>query len=170
MSESTALTDVAARLQALKEQAEAVDVTSGVPVRTRFVVATDWSQAAAPFAVLKAYRAAFAPDDAVELCLATPHEPGAVDAECARSLLESVGGDAVCGPVTVESFDEVVTTAYDSAVVPTGDAGLLIMEVAGIVSRMFDVSRRAAAGEVRINGGNPGSRDALRERLQAFTA
>lgn len=169
MSDSS-LTDIAARLNALKEQAEAVDVRFA-PSGIRFVVATDWSQAAVPLAALKAFRVALAPGSAAELCLATPHGPGPADVECARVLIEGAGGAQGLGSVVLASFDEVLSEAYDSAVVPVGDASLLITEVASFVTRMFDVARRLQAnGPDAMSGVNTGNQDALRRRLEAFSA
>lgn len=167
MSDLTPLSDVAARLQALKAQAEAVDVASEV-LPARFVVATNWSAAAVPLAVLKAYQAAFAPDSGAELCFATPHEPGEADAECVRVLIDGVGGGGALAAVTVESFDEAVGKAYDAACVPSGDGEMLISEVAGLIIRMFDVARREDG--TRAAGTNAGSVDALKRRFDEFAA
>lgn len=166
VSDSPALADIAARLKRLQEDAEAVDVPSSEA--TRFVVATDWNHAAAPLAVLRAYLAAYPAGAPVELCFAVPHEPSDQDARCVRVLVEGVGGEAALGPLAVESFNDVVKSAYDSAAVPVGDVDLLLTEVASLITRMFDISRRLGAGTGVVAGANQGDPDALRRRLEGF--
>lgn len=166
MSDSPSLADIATRLKKLQEHAEAVEVPSSEAAR--FVVATDWTHAAAPLAVLRAYLAVFPADAPVELCFAVPHEPSEQDAECVRVLVEGVGDEAALGALAVESFDEVVHSPYDSAAVPAGDDDLLLTEVASLITRMFDISRRLLANNGAATGANQGDLAALRRRLGAF--
>ncbi|MBO3130021.1 hypothetical protein [Dermatophilus congolensis] len=169
MSDQTSLSAIAARLQELREQAETVETTammSGV----RFIVATDWSEASTVLATLRAYAAVFPEEAPVELCFAVPHEPGEADEECAGILIEGLNG-SVPASVSVASFEEVSKAPYDSAVVPTGDTSLLITEVGGLITRMFDISRSMPTdGSSLPSGANKGDLDALKKRLEEFSA
>lgn len=135
----------------------------------RLLVATDWSDAAVPLALLKAFRAIVHPDSPLQLTFAVPHEPAASDAECVHVLTEGAGQPGELRGLEVVSFDQALGEPYDCAVVPTGDASLLITEVAGMVVRMHDLERRQQSEE-HTAPGNPGDAGALRRRLNAFAA
>lgn len=167
-------------LDDLIRQLDLVDTPSPVPEvvqrPVRLVVATDWSDAAAPLAVLGAYRAIVPRDYPVQLVFALPHELGADDAECVHVLLEGVGSVGDMSGLELMSFDEVREDAYDTAVVPTGDARLLMTEVAGLIVRMHDLIRRmdrardegrSVSEDVTMNAG---SQPRLRDRLSQFSA
>lgn len=166
MTDPVPFAELAARLRAVT--GEQGDLRSQQSHAVRFVVATDWGSAAAPIAVLRAYRAIFTSESSVELCFAVPHEPSQQDAECVRVLVEGVGDESALGPLAVESFDEVLASPYDSAVVPVGDADLLLTEVASLITRMFDINRRLGADTGVVAGANQGDPDALRRRLEGF--
>lgn len=166
MTDPVPFAELAARLRAVT--GEQGDLRSQQSQAVRFVVATDWGSAAALIAVLRAYRAVFTSESSVELCFAVPHEPSQQDAECVRVLVEGVGDESALGPLAVESFDEVLASPYDSAAVPVGDADLLLTEVASLITRMFDISRRLGADTGVVAGANQGDPDALRRRLEGF--
>ncbi|STD11912.1 Uncharacterised protein [Dermatophilus congolensis] len=169
MSDEKSLSAIAARLQELKAQAETVE-TDSPATGVRFIVATDWSDAAAALATLRAYSAAFTPDAPVELCFAVPHEPGEVDEECAAILIEGLNGAALAS-VSVASFDEVSNTPYDCAIIPTSNPSLLVTEVGALITRMFDIARSMPEdGSSLPKGANQGDRAALHKRLGEFSA
>ena len=174
MPETKSLADIAARLKAIKREAEGgsdLGAGTGAPgVQARFIVATNWQEAAVPLAVLRAYLAAFSATAPVELCFAVPHEPGREDVECVRVLVEGVGGEAALGPLVVESFDEVLATPFDAAAVPSVHPNLTLTETAGLITRMFDVQRRLEAGRNTLPGGNQGDLETLQARLEAFAS
>lgn len=167
-------------LDALIRQLEQVDEPTHAPEvpqhPVRLMVATDWSDAAVPLAVLRAFRSIVPRDYPVQLAFALPHEPSASDADCVHVLLEGAdsAGD-ICG-IELLSFDEAAESPYDAAVVPTGDSRLLVTEVSGLVVRMHDLIRRMERArdegrsvfeDVTLNAG---SRPRLRERLSHFSA
>ncbi|WP_168582438.1 histidine kinase [Gephyromycinifex aptenodytis] len=169
MSDLSSLANIAERLRTLKEQVDA-EHDSEASTAVRFVVATDWSSAAGPLAVLRAYQAAFGSAAPVELCFAVPNEPGEQDEACVQVLLEGLRESGGVGRVRVESFEEASAQAYDAAVVPGADPELLLSEVAGVITRMFDVSRRMGAeGQAPADAGQ-GDPAALATRLQNFVA
>lgn len=170
MNDSALPGDIADMIKTL----EGLDEPSiGLTAPIRFVVATDWSEAAAPLAALRAFDVMFRPDQGVQLVFAVPHEPSEQDAECVHVLLEGAGRADDMRGLDLVSFAQAPDEVYDAAVVPDGDAASLLTQVAGLITRMHDVARTLATLD---NGGggnedtfNRGSSDALRGRLAAFT-
>lgn len=167
-------------LDDLIRQLEQIDEPSRTPEApqhpVRLVVATDWSDAAAPLAVLRAFRSIVPRGYPVQVVFAVPHTPCDGDVECVRVLLEGADSVGEMDGLELLSFDEVVEEAYDAAVVPTGDSRLLVTEVAGLIVRMHDVIRRIerareeARSVVEDVTMNAGSRPRLRDRLSQFSA
>lgn len=175
MSDQNASTELDGLIRQL-EQIEESRVPEVPPHPVRLVVATDWSDAAAPLAVLKAFRAIVPLDYPMQLVFAVPHEPGVVDADCVHALLEGAASIGEMRGLELQSFDEVADKVYDAAVVPTDDPRLLVTEVAGLIVRMHDLvrrmerardERRSPSEDVTMNAG---SRSRLRERLSQFSA
>lgn len=163
-------------LHDLIRQLESVDApglhddTTRRPVR--LIVAADWTDAAVPLTLLRAFRAIVTPGLPLQLAFAVPHAPTEDDAACVQTLAEGVFAGAVSSPLEgleVLSFDEAADQPYDSAVVPAGDVGELIVQVGGLIMRMHDLVRRHEA-ESWSECMNQGSGPALRARLDAFTA
>lgn len=171
---SSDLDDLIAQLEQVEEPATAPGARAAAPVR--FIVATDWSRPAVPLAVLKAFRVIVPAEFPIQLVFAVPHEPTAEDAECVHVMLEGAGSAGDMTGVEVLSFDQAGQGPYDSAVIPAGDADRLIMEVAGVTSRMYDIVRRVegAQEQGRSVAGDPtlnvGSLTKLRDRLAVFAA
>lgn len=169
-------TDLDDLLRQLESVGEATGAASQPRCPVRLVVATDWSNAAAPLAVLKAFRVIAPRDSPLQLAFAVPHTPGVEDAECVHALLEGADAAGELDGIEVLPFDEVVEQPYDAAVVPTGEPDLLLTEVAGLIVRMYDIVRRMerARDEGRLLGEdvtvNVGSRPRLRRRLESFSA
>ncbi|HEX3978513.1 MAG TPA: FkbM family methyltransferase [Solirubrobacteraceae bacterium] len=146
-----------------------------VPPRYRLVVATDWGQPTAAEAMLRAFVRLFAPQDPVEFAFAVLHEPGAGDLEHAQRLIGSMGIDAErCAPITLESFTEAAQSRYDVAVVGTGSAEGLVLEVAEAVGGLHDIRRkidahgRPALAAARNQDVLAADLPALARRLSAF--
>lgn len=162
-------------LDALLDQLDEVTAPAGAPgAPARLIVATDWSKAAAPLAVLRAFRSIIAAPMPVQLAFAVPHEPSEADAQCVQVLLEGLGqaeegaADTLAG-LEVVSFEEAAAQPYDSAVVPTGDPEELLTQVAGFIVRMHDLTRRLdrAVSDDTVNRGDG---QALKDRLARFVA
>lgn len=163
---STSLASLIERLSAPIE-----DPTVGV---ARMIVVTDWSKGAAPLTALRAFRTLVPSSAPVQLVFAVPHEPTEVDAACINVLTEELGMPGRLEGLEVESFDEVLEQPYDSALVPTADPEDNFVQLGGFILRMRDLMRiqesaRGGAGRGGVTT-NPGSLDALRERLAAFAA
>lgn len=162
MSDKSLSNDISGMLQMLDDlDTSAAEATSPV----RFVVATDWSDAAVPLATLKAFRAILQPDGPAQLTFAVPHEPTEADAACVHVLLEGAGTGSDMRGVEIVSFEQAADEPYDTAIVPEDDAGAMITQVAGLIVRMHDVARRleaaggrhAVPGEAGLNAGNAAS-------------
>lgn len=170
VSDSPLSSDIAAMIKTIEglERAPGLDAS---PVR--FVVATDWSDAAAPLALLKAFRVILRPGIGAELVFAVPHDPTEADAACINVLVEGAGADGDVRDLDVASFEQVVGHPYDTALVPDGDASRLLTQVAGMIVRMHDVARRLEAAELgsaslQDSVFNAGDAAALQDRLAAF--
>src|SRR5919202_2439008 len=112
---------------------------SDVPPRYRLIIAGEWSEPAAAATVLQPFARLFRPADPIELVLAVPHEPAQRDVENAGALLEALGIDAdACAPLSLESFAEVAAAPHDVAVVPSGSADRLLLEIGEAVSWLHD--------------------------------
>jgi FkbM family methyltransferase len=146
-----------------------------VPPRHRVVLATDWSEPAATASILEPFARLFGPTDPIELVLAVPGEPGEREVEHARGLLEAlvIDGDA-CAPLSLESFAEAADAPYDIAVVPSGNADRLLLEVGAAVSwlhtarALIDQHGRPAMAAARGNAVLGGDTAGLRHRFNAF--
>jgi len=146
-----------------------------VPPRYRLVLACEWSEPAAAAAVLQPFARLFGPRDPIELVLAVPNEPGEPDVEHARGLLKAVGVDPdACAPLSLESFGEVAAAPYDVAVVPSGNADRLLLEIGDAVSwlhstrALIDAHGRPALASARgahVGAGDPVD---LRAQLSGF--
>ncbi|GAB97481.1 hypothetical protein BJY21_001029 [Kineosphaera limosa] len=158
----TDITDMLKRLGALDEEPR-----SELPVR--FIVATDWEQAAVPLTMLKAFRAIVPAGSGLQLAFAVPGEPTASDAECVHVLADGAGSDLA--GLEVLSFARAIEEPYDSAIVADGDPEALLAQVGGVIVRMHDVVRRlerAQAGTLADSSLNRGDAEALRRRLATF--
>src|SRR3954452_17313832 len=149
-----------------------------VPPRYRIVLACEWSEPAAAGAGLPPFAPLLgpvAPRDPIELVLAVPNEPGEPDVEHARGLLKAVGVDPdACTPLSLESFGEVAASPYDVAVVPSGNADRLLLEIGDAVSwrhstrALIDAHGRPALASARgahVGAGDPVD---LRAQLSGF--
>ncbi|GMA41069.1 histidine kinase [Mobilicoccus caccae] len=136
----------------------------------RFLVATDWSSAAVPLAMLRAFRAIVPRTAPVRLVFAVTHQPSPEDAACVHVLLAGIGSDGDLSGLEIESFDEAASTPYDTAVVPDGDADSLVTQVVSTILRLQDVvTYHVSAGVGGSFPFNVGDRDALSERLSRFS-
>lgn len=126
----------------------------------RMVVATDWTHGAVVLATLRAYAAVWHDQAPLELVLAVPHEPGEADLACVEVLMSEVG--ASVGPVSVESFRECGDKPFELAVVPQGDADLILLELSELISCMAVI---AASGSRPDTGQGEGR---LEERLTNY--
>lgn len=158
--------DLDALFTALNGEGGSAGPTISAPAR--FVVVTDWEQAAAPYTLLRAFVFLVPPGAPVSLTFAVPHAPSEADAECVHVLLEGLGAKVENGVLDVQSFDEVAASTYDTAYVPSGDTGEDIQQVGSFILRLNDVVRRAGVGD--MSGVNSASADALRERLRTYSA
>lgn len=166
-------------LDDLIRQLDGLDTPGDSPgglAQCRFIVATDWSSAVVPLAMLKAFRVIVPAEFPVQLVFAVPHEPTPDDAECVHVLLEGAGSAGDMTGIEVLSFAQAGQAPYDAAVIPAGDVDQVIMEVAGVISRMHDTVRRieGARKQGRSVADDPtlnvGSLAKLRERLEVFAA
>lgn len=160
--------DLGTLLDGIESPADAATPTAEV-LGPRFVVATDWSSAAVPLAMLRAFRAIVPPSVPLRLVFVVPHEPSPEDAACVHVLLEGIGSNGDLSGLEIESFDEAASTPYDTAVVADGDTDSLVTQVVSTILRMLDVAARhvatGAADGVRFNLGDL---DVLSERLSGF--
>lgn len=171
MNDSPLSADIAAMIKSIEGLDDALACSSDAVVR--FVVATDWADAAVPLALVKAFRAIIHPDLPVQLAFVVDHEPEMADAACVEVLAEGAGSVADLRGLEVLSFEQAVAAPYDSAVVPDGTADGMLTQVAGLIVRMHDIARRFdASGEADASllsdVANLGDTDALRARLDAF--
>lgn len=161
-------------LSDLIRQLEGVDsptVVAVAPTTARLVVATDWTDAAVPLTLLRAFRAIVTSDSAIQLAFAVPHEPTESDASCVHALIDGVdgvGAARLLNGLEILSFAEAVEQPYDTAVVPNGDTGELITQVGGLIVRMHDLMRRLENGVEMASNVNRGNAEALRGRIAAF--
>lgn len=171
MSNSPLSPDILAMIQTI-EGLEHDSDEAATPIR--FIVATDWSDAAVPLTLLKAFRTICLPDGPTQLAFAVPHEPSEVDAACIHVLAEGAEGEDDLRGLEVLSFDRASREPYDSAVVPTAESGATIAQVGGLIVRMHDVTRRledaGPGGATQLADVlNVGDTVALRHRLAAFS-
>ena len=131
---------------------------------SRIVVATDWSQAAVPFAILQAWARALPSDAPAELVFTVPHEPSEEDLATVQVLLEEIETVHDLAPVSVESFRETVGQPFDLSVVPLGSAGVVLIEVSEAISRMYAIACGGGDDAER----NSGDITALARRLSNF--
>ena len=131
---------------------------------SRLVVATDWSQAAVPFAILQAWARALPSDAPAELVFTVPHEPSEEDLATVQVLLEEIETVHDLAPVSVESFRETVGQPFDLSVVPLGSADVVLIEVSEAISRMYAIACGGGDDAER----NAGDITALARRLSNF--
>ena len=131
---------------------------------SRIVVATDWSQAAVPFAILQAWARALPSDAPAELVFTVPHEPSEEDLAAVQVLLEEIEAEHDLAPVSVESFRETVGQPFDLSVVPLGSADVVLIEVSEAISRMYAIACGGGDDAER----NAGDITALARRLSNF--
>lgn len=163
--------DLGTLLDSIESPADAATPTAEV-LGPRFVVATDWSSAAVPLAMLRAFRAIVPRTVPVRLVFAVPHEPSPEDAACVHVLLEGIGSDGNLSGLEIESFNEAASTPYDTAVVADGIVDSLVTQVVSTILRMQDVAAHylaaVAAGAADGVQFNVGDLDVLSERLNRF--
>ncbi len=138
----------------------------------RVLVATDWSSATVPLALLRAFAEIIPADAPVDLVFAVPHEPTQADVTCVEALLEGLDAQARPGRLLVESFAEAADKSCYGAIVPSGSADFMITEVAAAVVALHQLatlvthSRALADSPGPVDGPNAG----LRRRFDAFHA
>lgn len=173
MTETSAKDDIA---DLMKRLTEPVGTRSDEPSTevVRLLVATDWTSAAVPLTLLKAFRAIVPKDSPVQLAFAVPHEPTSADAVCVSVLADGAGDKGNIAGLEVLSFEQAAVEPYDAAVVPNGQDDELITQVGGLVVRMHDLMRRfetsgqgSATSDPTMNAGDSAS---LHRRLAQFTA
>lgn len=163
--------DIAALARRIDASAAETNADAQAPARARLVVATDWSRGAMPLTALRAFRTLVPSQAPIELVFAVPHAPTPADAACIQILAEEVGGDLGLSGLDVLGFDEVSQQPYDSALVPVADPEENLAALGSFVLRMADLARTHARSDAFALSGataNPGSREALRSRLDAF--
>lgn len=106
----------------------------------RMVVATDWSSATVPLAVLRAYSTMFNSDAPVELVFAVPQEPTQNDLGAVKVLFEGLEGVENTAALQIEAFSEVTSNACYAAIVPSGDPEALIMELSVFFTQMHHLA------------------------------
>jgi hypothetical protein len=141
----------------------------------RFVAALDLEAPGAVAAVLRAYAAAFAPGEPVELALCVPDDPVEADGAAVAALLADVAPDPTAVPdVVLYSFTEVLDLPFVAALTAAGDdvqAGVQVAALLDAVRSLRDLldSRyplpRQHAGEELA----PGLRDRLVAEMQRAT-
>lgn len=132
----------------------------------RFIVATNWAEAAVPLTLLRAFVNIVPPGVDAQLVFAVPHDPTEADAECVRVLLQGIGVDDIPGNLDLASFDQVVNAPFDCAVVPDGGTASTVQQVGGVITRMHDVVRRKERAP--LAGLNEGDGFMLSQRLTHF--
>ncbi|MCB1301266.1 MAG: hypothetical protein M9891_00435 [Austwickia sp.] len=137
--------------------------------RFRVLVATDWSSATVPLAILRAYAQMIPADAPVDLVFAVPRDVTDEDGECARVLLESLGDVETAG-VTIESFAEAQRMSCYAAVVPQGNGDAVITEVATTLATLHHLADMVRdperLGQEPAPSGGPN--DGLSRRLAAY--
>lgn len=144
---------------------EAADELRSCAADARIIVATDFSMAAVPLTLMRAFVAILGSDADAELVFVVPGDPSDEDANSAQLLLSEVGS-AMRGSVRIESFSMASTLPYDVAVVPQGDLGLVLAEVGAAIVRMHVLARReieGCPGDV-----NAGTERSLQRRLANY--
>lgn len=172
MSNSSLSPDILAMIQTI-EGLEHDSDEAATPIR--FIVATDWSDAAVPLTMLKAFRTICLPDGPTQLAFAVPHEPTEEDAACVQVLAEGAGSEDDLRGLEVLSFERASGEPYDAAFVPTDEVSATIAQVGGLIVRMHDVARRlqeAGPGGSSLLADvlNVGDTVALQHRLAAFSS
>lgn len=131
----------------------------------RIVIATDFSEAAVPLTLMRAFVAILGGDAAAEIILAVPGEPSDEDANSAQMLLSEAGA-AIRGSVRVESFETAASQPYDVAVVPQGDLATLFAETGDAIVRMHVLAGREQGNcPGDVNAGRP---EALARLLENY--
>ncbi len=102
---------------------------AAAPPVFRFVVATDWSSPAVPFAALRGYCTMLAPGAPAELVFAVPHDPGESDLAAVRALFEGIDEVTDSADLRIESFGEAAGKPCYAAIIPNGDHGAALMEL-----------------------------------------
>ncbi|WP_116115112.1 hypothetical protein [Austwickia chelonae] len=106
----------------------------------RLVVATDWSSATLPFAVLRGYREMIPTDAPVELVFAVANDPTDVDSSAVTAIIGAMGGQTEMAGLRVESFAEVSSKACFGAIVPDGDPEALLVELGHFMTVLHHLS------------------------------
>lgn len=120
---------------------DTADVPDTITDKTfRIVVATDWSSATVPLAVLRGYAAMFNADAPVELVFAVPHEPTQNDLEAVKVLFEGLEEVENTAALQIEAFSEVTSKACYAAIVPSADPEALIMELSVFFTQMHHLA------------------------------
>lgn len=137
----------------------------------RVLVATDWSSATLPLAVLKAYAEMLPVDAPTSLVFAVPHEPNSSDLEAVRVLVEEgLGQGADTAALALESFSEAAAKSCYAAIIPNGNSDALLMELSQFLVTLHHLAslasdpRRLAEEPAAVDGPNFG----LARRLDAF--
>lgn len=165
-----------AEVQAEFDAAPAHPAEYAVPVTLperrpfRVIVATDWSSATVPYAVLRAYAQLIPVEAPVTLVFAVPHEVTETDLTALTAIYEGLGLSDTA-PLGLESFDEAATTSAHAVIVPPTDPDALAVEIAECITTLATLAilvrdpDRLAAEPEPVDADNP----ALRARLEAFS-
>lgn len=122
--------DLAADILAtLKTLDEPVEASASTDRRFRVVVATDWSSAAVPFAVLQAFSQIIPVDAPVDLVFAVPHEAAESDLAALASIYEGLSEGTRVAGLLLESFSDAVEKHAYAVVVPSQDPDITVMEL-----------------------------------------
>lgn len=161
--------DLSALMRRLDEPA------SDAGVKSRLIVATDWSKGAMPLTALRAFRTLVPSSAPIELVFAVPHEPTEADAACVHVLVDELGDPGQIGNLELESFAAVLAQPYDSAIVPVADPEENLVQLGGFILRMRDLMRtyEAARGggmSATASVANSGQAEALKRRLDEFVS
>ncbi len=162
--------DLVAGIAAMMKSLDEPVATDSQQRRFRVVVATDWSSASVPFAVLRGYSQIIPADAPVDLVFAVPHEVTQADLAAVTTLCEELGEDAQIAGLGLEHFPGAAGHHAYAAVIPNGDPGAVVMELAAFFSRLHELALlvsdpgRLAAQPVPEDGYNAG----LDRRLTAY--
>lgn len=138
--------------------------------RFRLLVATDWSSATVPLAVLKAYHEMIPADAPVDLVFSLPHQPGAADVDCLEVLLNGVGAEGDSAGLLLESHDESAAKSCFGAVIPNGNRDAVTMQLVQLLTAMHHLAdlvrsaERLAKEPAPVDGFNAG----LQGRLSSY--
>ncbi len=134
----------------------------------RVVVATDWSSATIPLAVLRGFAAIIPAAAPVDLVFAVPHTPSTTDVECVHALLEGLDSETEMAGVLVESFDEVSAKPCRAAVIPTGDEDAVVMQLTDTLIELHKLVALAITGSDETLEPHRVSRSDFFPRLDGF--